>query len=201
MKNLLLLIFIFLSFNSYSQKFDRDSEKVIFLKDGTKIIPNQKDVRNDPEDNCITYWLEGSSWAKYLKYKNLDYVTIGDKLFKTFEFKEKGKEKRTKPIGMFVLIETQNYKLLTIQYSGGSLGAQYITIVDKDDAIIESKGCVWGNTKKDIEKRNEIAEMIRKYFSNLEEEIGYLDYCKAKDTEYSTGLIEYLNEHKYKKYN
>jgi hypothetical protein len=198
MKNLYVLIILFVSICSYSQKFERDAEKAIFLKDGSKIIPQQTDVRNDPEDNGIIYWNEGSSWAKYIKYKNLDYLTIGDKLFKTFEFKQKGKTKKEKPIGMFVLIETNEYRLLTIDYTGG---AGYITIIDKDDVIIESKGCVWGKTKKDIEKQNEIVGVIKKYFSNLEEEMVFLEYCKSKDTEYSIGLVPYLNEHSYKKYN
>jgi len=119
---------------------------------------------------------------------------------KTFELKEKGKEKRTKPIAMFVLIETQDYKLLTIQYPGGSLAAQYITIVDKDDAIVESKGFVWGNTANDLKKRREVVDLIKKYFSNIEEEMTYLDYCKSTDKQEAKGLSEYLYKHSYKKY-
>ncbi|MCF6131434.1 hypothetical protein [Flavobacterium wongokense] len=198
MKSLVLLVVALLSINVYPQKFDIDAAKAIFLKDGSKIIPKQNDVRNDPEDNCITYWNEGSSWAKYIKYKDLDYVTIGNKLFKTFEFKQKGKTKKEKPIGMFVLIETNEYRLLAIDYVGG---AGYFTIIDNDDLIIESKGCAWGKSKKDIEKQNEIVGVIKKYFSNLEEEMGFLEYCKSKDDGYSNGLIQYLKEHSYKKYN
>lgn len=200
MKNLFLLVIVLLSINGHSQKFNSNGEIVIFKKDGTKIIPKQSDVRNDPEDYSITYWNEGSSWAKYIKYKDLDYITLGDKLFKTFEFKQKGKTKKEKPIGMLVLVETNEYRMLTVSYAG-KLGAGYVTIIDKDDLILESKGVVFGKTKKDMEKQYEIVGVIKKYFSNLEEEMGFLEYCKSKDTEYSTGLIEYLSEHSYKKYN
>lgn len=202
MKNLLLSVFILFSINIYSQD-------TIFLKNGTKIIPrggvskyNGRPLTEVGSD-YISYALPNSSWSKSVKFKDLDYVVIGDKMLKTFELKYKDKPKRTKPLGHFVLIETGKYRLISITYSG-SLIVPLVKnfVIDNDNTLVESANYIDGTTKNDAIKKQKVVELIKKYFSNIKEEMEFLDECilRNKSDDYS-GISDYLNTHSYKKYN
>lgn len=200
MKKLILLLII--SFSSYSQD-------TIFLKNGTKIIPRAGVHKYygtplngiDSDGKNISYVLPNSKWVKYVKYKDVDYAVIGDKKIKTFELKYKDKPKRSKPLAHYVLIETEKYRLISVTYSGGLVVPIVQTfVIDKDDAIVESAHYVAGGTKKDKQNRDEVVVMIKKYFSNINEEMEFLEYCRSSDKYDETGITTYLKTHPYKKY-
>ncbi len=198
------ILLMFISFSCFSQD-------TIFLKNGTKIFP-------DPtlhkyygtkqiylvDGKKVEYFLPNSSWGKSVKSKDLDYAVVGKRLIKTFEFKyyEKGKLKFSKPLAYYVLIETEKYRLITCTFSSNLIvPIVYNYVVNKNDEIIEGRHYVAGSTKKDEKDREEVVEMIKKYFSNIEEEMEFLEYCKAVNKNEKTGIQAYLNDHLYKKYN
>ena len=203
MKQLFLLILIVTSLNTYSQD-------TIYLKNGTKIIPEAgghkfygtPKTRIGSDNKSLAYDLPNSRWTKSVKYKDLDYAVVGDKLIKTFELKYRDKTERSKPLAHYVLIETEQYRLISVVYSNGLIvPVVHVFIIDKDDAIVESANYVAGNTKNDKKEKEATIAMIKKYFSHIKEEMDFLDYCKSTDKYDETGLASFLNTHPYKKYN
>jgi hypothetical protein len=199
MKKLILLLII--SFSSYSQD-------TIFLKNGTKIIPLAgvhkyygTPLTSIENAKKINYAVPNSMWGKSVKSKDIDYAIAGDRLIKTFELKYGEDSKKAKCLAYYVLIETDKYRLITVTYSKDYIVPIVQTfVIDKDDAIVESAHFVAGSTKKDKKDRDEVVVMIKKYFSNIKEEMEFLEYCKSKNKYDETGIITYLQTHPYKKY-
>lgn len=203
MKQQVVLLFILCSFSVHSQD-------TIFLKNGTKIIPRagvdkyygNPLTRIASDGKSVAYVLPNSSWTKSVSFKNLDYAVIGDRLLKTFELKYIDKPKRSKPLAHYVLIETEKYRLITFTYSSGLIvPVVHNFIIDKDDAIVESANYVSGSTSNDKKNMEKVIIMIKKYFSHIKEEMDFLDYCKSLNKYEPSGLIAYLKNHPYKKYN
>jgi hypothetical protein len=203
-KRLLSFILIFYSLSVFSQD-------TIYLKNGTKIIPDPNvhkyygtPLTNIIDGKKVEYFPLDSRWGKILKSKAINYAVIGDRLIKVFELKynDKGKEKISEPLAFYVFIETEEYILLNVTYSKDYIVpvVQFI-VIDKNHVILDRVTYVGGGTKKDFQKREEVVEMIKKYFSNIKEEMDFLDECRVKSKDYDyTGISEYVNIHTYKKY-
>ena len=203
MKQLFLFFIIICSLNTYSQD-------TIYLKNGTKIIPRVgvnkyygTPLTTIEDGKRVTYAVQNSGWSKSVKSKDLDYALAGGRLLKTFELKynDDGVIKTSEPIIYYVSIENEKYSLITTSYSKDLIvPIVQIFVIDKDNKIVESASYVAGNTKKDDINRNKTVEMIKKYFSNIEEEMEFLDYCKSINKNEETGIQAYLDNHLYKKY-
>lgn len=204
MKKLLFSIFlIFYSLGVFSQD-------TIYLKNGTKIIPDPSVHKyyGTPKTNIIDgkkveYFPLDSRWGKTLKSKDIDYAVIGDRLIKVFELKynDKGKDKIAEPIAYYVFIETDQYRLINVTYSTNVSPIVRFFVIDNNDAVVDGVSFIAGSTKKDDRKREEVVEMIKKYFSNIKEEMDFLEECRVRSKDYdNTGISEYVNIHTYKKY-
>lgn len=204
MKKLLFSIFlIFYSVSIFSQD-------TIYLKNGTKIIPDPSvhkyygtPLTKIVDGKKVEYFPLDSRWGKTLKSKAIDYAVIGDRLIKVFELKynDKGKDKIAEPIAYYVFIETDQYRLINVTYSTNVLPIVRFFVIDNNDAVVDGVSYIAGSTKKDDKKREEVVEMIRKYFSNIKEEMDFLEECRVRSKDYDhTGISEYMNNHTYKKY-
>lgn len=202
-KLLLSFILIFYSLSVFSQD-------TIYLKNGTKIIPDPSlhKYYGTPQTKIIdgkkvTYFPLDSRWGKTLKSKAIDYAVIGDRLIKVFELKynDKGKEKIAEPIAYYVFIETDQYRLINVTYSTNVSPIVRFFVIDNNDAVVDGVSFIAGSTKKDDRKREEVVEMIKKYFSNIKEEMDFLEECRVrKKYDDHTGISEYARIHTYKKY-
>jgi hypothetical protein len=202
MKQLFTLFLFFLSLNVFSQD-------TIFLKNGTKIIPDPTlhkyygtHQTMIAEAVKVEYFLPNSRWGRSVKSKDLNYAVVGDRLIKTFDFKKNSKNKKKDPRAYYVLVETENYKLLTVYYSKNLIVPICVNVVvDKNDVIIESASYFAGGTKNDQIKKQNVAVMIRKYFSNIKEEMKLLEECRLRGKyEDISGISEYTNILTYRKY-
>jgi hypothetical protein len=202
-KLLLSFILIFYSLSIFSQD-------TIYLKNGTKIIPDPSVHKyyGTPKTKIIDgkkveYFSLDSRWGKTLKSKAIDYAVIGDRLIKVLELKynDKGKEKIVEPIAYYVFIETEQYRLIKVTYSTNVSPIVRFFVIDNNDAVVDGVSYISGSTKKEDKKREEVVEMIKKYFSNIKEEMDFLEECRVrKKYDDHTGISEYGNIHTYKKY-
>lgn len=203
MKNILLSFLILYSLNIFSQD-------TIYLRDGRKImpVPGVNKYYGTPltrieDGKKIIYFIENSSWGRSVKSKDLDYALVGGRLLKSLELKyyKKGELKTDKPIIFEVLIETEKYRLVTFTFYGKLIVPLVRTfLIDKDNIIVESASYFAGNTKNDDINRNNVVEMIKRYFSNIKEEMEFLEYCKSINKNEKSGIQAFLNDHLYKKY-
>lgn len=201
-KRLLSLILIFYSVSIFSQD-------TIYLKNGTKIIPDPSvhkyygtPLTKIVDGKKVSYALPKSGFGKNVKSKDLNYAVVGDRLIKVFELKHKNKQKRSKPLAYYVFIETEKYRLIYNLYSNDVIvPIEQFLVIDNDDNVVEGITFISGSTKKDDKKREEVVEMIKKYFSNIKEEMDFLEECRVRSKDYDyTGISEFGNNHIYKKY-
>lgn len=203
MKNIFLSFFILFSLNIYSQD-------TIYLKDGRKIIPEPgvnkyygTPLTRVEDGKRINYFLVNSSWGRSVKSKDLDYASVGGRLLKSLETKyyKKGELKTDKPMIFEVLIETEKYRLVTFTFYGKLIVPLVRTfLIDRDNIIVESASYFAGNTKNDDINRNNVVEMIKRYFSHIKEEMEFLEYCKSVNKNEKSGIQAFLDNHLYKKY-
>jgi hypothetical protein len=91
---------------------------------------------------------------------------------------------------------------LTVYYSKKLIVPLCVNVVvDKNDVIIESASYLDGGTKNDQIKKQNMAVMIRKYFSNIKEEMKFTEECRLKSKyEDTSGISEYRGILNYIKY-
>lgn len=201
-----LLFSFFLIFYSVSI-FSQDT---IYLKNGTKIIPRPgghkyygTPLTRIVDGKKVSYAVPKSGFGKNVKSKDLNYAVVGDRLIKVFELKynDKGKDKIAEPIAYYVFIETDQYRLINVTYSTNVSPIVRFFVIDNNDAVVDGVSFIAGSTKKDDRKREEVVEMIKKYFSNIKEEMDFLEECRVRSKDYdNSGISEYVKIHTYKKY-
>ncbi|HMI06562.1 MAG TPA: hypothetical protein VK528_03375 [Flavobacterium sp.] len=94
----LLLFLLLLGANAFAQQF-------IQKKDGTKIIVADGSIHIEPSSKRIGYLLKDDQKEYHVKFKELDFASYGETLFKAFTV-----EKKTK--GFYVIAENNGKTLV-----------------------------------------------------------------------------------------
>lgn len=152
-------------------------------------------------DKRISYVNVGKSWEKYIKFKDLDYAVIGPSLLKSFHLNQ---QKRAEVY--FVFGEKQDKKLvgvaITVTATQGSMSTSSTTyelyVIDNNETVIEQIITRSGKSEEKIERRGQIAAMIRKHFSDCPDLITKLEKYDIADERNETILsffsdTEYIN--------
>ncbi|MFD1603201.1 hypothetical protein ACFSJW_18895 [Flavobacterium artemisiae] len=198
MKNLFFLVFFF-SLNFYSQN------SFILKKDGTKIEISDK--FNDFEiiniDKRISYVIPGKTWEKYITYKDLDYASFGQYVFKSFIIEKKQK-------GYFVLAEDVDKRLVCLVTSvttqqGKSLYSTItyydILVLDLNNNIIETLDFKGTNKSLGhVELRKKVPELIKRNFKNCPKVIERMESFNTND-EYFMDILGFFDSPVYLKCN
>lgn len=194
LSHIFLLFFLFISFNSFSQD-------QIVLKDGSTIIPQIGTLDIIVRDKRVKYQLPEKKWLKYVSFSDLDYLTTGGKLLKSFKLNNPNKIKTKADLKFtyFVLIETDKYKLIsvTIYYdlSHSTKEVIYSLIIDNENNIVADLSFISSEFNQKIyqDQKNAIATM-RQYFGEIKPEMETLT---ANEKEVS----EFFKVVQYRKYN
>ncbi|MFB9080252.1 hypothetical protein ACFFLS_11820 [Flavobacterium procerum] len=198
MKNLFFLVFFF-SLNSYSQN------SFILKKDGTKIEISDKfnDFGIINIDKRISYVIPGKTWEKYITYKDLDYASFGQYVFKSFIIKKKQK-------GYFVLADDVDKRLVCLVTTvttkqGKSLYSTItyydILVLDLNNNIIET--LYFKGTSKSldhVELRKKVPELIKRNFKNCPKVIERMESFNTND-EYFMDILGFFDSPVYLKCN
>lgn len=198
MKNLFFLVFFF-SLNSYSQN------SFILKKDGTKIEISDKftDFQVINIDKRISYVVPGKTWEKYITYKDLDYASFGQYVFKSFKVKKKQK-------GYFVLADDVDKRLVCLVTAvttkqGKSLYSTItyydVLVLDLGDNIIETlyfKGT--SKSADNVGLRKKVPELIKRNFQNCPKVIERMESFNTND-EYFMDILSFFDSPVYLKCN
>lgn len=191
MKSLFILCFFLLALSAQSQNsyfVDTKGTKTIMRDDAIEIILI---------DKRLSYKQVGKTWEKYIRYKDLDYAVWGDYIFKVVRV-GKGKKER----GFFLHAESKTHKLLTVAInisSSSNRGTVYsymlyeVMIVDSNYNVIEDMK--FTSLKNNTKERENVAPLIKKYFSDCEELLDDLKEGGAseRDIEDFLAVPKYIN--------
>jgi hypothetical protein len=180
MKNLFLLFLFFLSIFSHAQSsyiVDKKGVKIFVRDDATEVILI---------DKRVSYVLLDKTWPKYIKFDDLDHANINGIVLKSFKLN--GSKKSAV---YFVLSESNDKTLIarSITTSSNSTSGNMtysnvscaMYVIDKEQKMIEDVvfRIIY---EKEAEQAVLISQLIRKYFSECEELINYLENREADET-------------------
>jgi len=172
----------------------------IVLKDGSTIIPNKETLNISVSGKKVKYQLPEEKGFKSVKFSDLDYVSSDGKLLKSFKLNNPNKVKTKADLKFtyFILIETSQYKLISVaiyyDLSQSTKEVIYSLIIDNDNNIVADLSfiCSEFNQKIYQDQKNAIA-LVRQYFGDLKPE---MDALTANEKEVS----EYFKAVQYRKY-
>ena len=151
MKRLITAVLLLLSLASFSQ------EAYIIKKDSTKIVVNPESVYIIPVDKRVAYKLPGKTWEKYVRYKDLDFVSYDGKRFKN---------------GAFIIAENASVKMETLPQTVTTDKPTmrtffYYRFVDKKTNKIISRGTFTSvKSKANKEKMETAITLVKQYFAD-----------------------------------
>lgn len=161
MKLLLKLLFVFvISAPCLAQN------SIIVTKTGERIKVVDETLEIVIQGRRVAYTLPGKTWAKFIKFEDLDYVQMGNSiLFKSFKLST---ERRYS--GYFVNAEKGDKRLIslvvTITSSGrihSSTTNYYIRIVDQNDTVLDSLTVPESGSEKN---KLALLTLIKKHFGD-----------------------------------
>ncbi|WP_432671267.1 hypothetical protein [Flavobacterium sp. SM2513] len=171
MKNVIIVFIVFLSFSAQSQNaffVDKKGKKTIMRDDAVDFIPF---------DKRVSYKQVGKTWEKYIKFSDLNYMKWNGYIFKNFKV---GKDKKEK--SLFLVAETKTHKLFTVAITNTTTSARGTTMgsttwyefLITDDKLNVIENLTFTSARRDIEDREKIGPLVRKYFADCDQIIQNL---------------------------
>lgn len=184
MKKLLLLLLL-LSANAFAQQF-------IQKKDGTKIIVADGSIHIEPSNKRIGYLLKDDQKEYHVKFKELDFASYGETLFKTFTVNKKAK-------AFFVIAENSGKTLvLNKQKRVKSRGGFESSYVHYELGVLDASGNYVSkvlsftnenNSNSSTETRGKIIPMIKEQFADCPKLIEKITLFESPPTDTKNAMI------------
>lgn len=177
-------LFLLIGFQTFAQSF-------IQKTDGTKIMVSEGSIKVEPVNKRLTYYVSGDKTLHKIKYKDFDFASFNNRIFKSFKVKKKA-------YGFFVMGEADSKQLAVIWsnriINKGGFDVPYkryeIAVIDNSNAIVETISFTDVRNEKNDAKRSEAIALIKTHFERCPTLLNRL--TPYENTEHALGITKFL---------